>query len=260
MAAASLSLTPPALSVTQKSDRTLGVSVAVSAALHLSVIVALASLSSTLSLIPSRVGLTSPLAVELIEPEQRLPTEVLEPLTPLTAVDPVRPMEPLPVVRPSTAPPVTDDSAITQLNLPEYTRAGPPTPEGRVAVGPLTNPEHVSMATAARLAQRFPVAAARPPRLNGAVITDYPRDAAQAHISARVAAILTIDLSGQIVAADTRLIPDNPMFRPAILAALAHTTFIPAEAAGKPIAYWAILLFNFDIDPFGGPRRQASGR
>lgn len=253
MAVASLSLTQPALSVTQKSDRTLGISVAASAALHLSVIIVLASVSSTLSLIPSRVGVTAPIAVDLIELEQRLPTEVLEPLLPLTALDAARPMAPLPELRPSAAPPVTDDSAVTQLNLPEYTRAGPPTPDGRVAVGPLGNPEHVSMATAARLAQRFPVAAARAPRLNGAVITDYPRDAAQSHISARVAAILTVDASGQIVAADTRLIPDNPIFRPAILAALAHTSFIPAEVAGKPIAYWAILLFNFDIDPLGGP-------
>jgi hypothetical protein len=51
---------------------------------------------------------------------------------------------------------------------------------------------------------------------------------------------------------DTVLSPDDPTFRTAVLAALADTQFTPAELDGKPIVYWAILEFVFDIDPPGG--------
>ena len=96
--------------------------------------------------------------------------------------------------------------------------------------------------------------AARAPKLNGSVITGYPIDAARAHQSARIAAVLTVDVSGNIVERDTVLSPDDPMFRTAVLSALANAQFTPAELDGKPMPYWAILEFVFDIDPPGGAR------
>ncbi len=92
--------------------------------------------------------------------------------------------------------------------------------------------------------------AARAPKLSGAVITAYPIDAARAHQSARIAAVLTVDAAGKIVDRDTLLAPDDPMFRTAVLNALADDARSRrAELDGKPIAYWAILEFVFDIDP-----------
>ncbi|HEY7943299.1 MAG TPA: TonB family protein, partial [Casimicrobiaceae bacterium] len=93
--------------------------------------------------------------------------------------------------------------------------------------------------------------------VNGAVITSYPIEAARAHQSARIAAVLTVDASGNIVDRDTVLSPDDPVFRRAVLTALAATKFTPAELDGKPIAYWAILQFVFDIDPPPGARAAA---
>jgi outer membrane biosynthesis protein TonB len=135
---------------------------------------------------------------------------------------------------------------------PLVVRRGPPNLTGSVAVGPLGNPERVSAATAARLAERFPVHAARPPIPAGAVITAYPLEAAQGQISARIAAILTIDASGKVVSEDTRLVPDDPMFRSAVLAAIQGASFLPAQLDGDPIRYWLILEFVFQIDPAPG--------
>jgi outer membrane biosynthesis protein TonB len=84
------------------------------------------------------------------------------------------------------------------------------------------------------------------------VITSYPIEAARAHQSARIAAVLTVDASGNIVDRDTVLAPDDPTFRAAVLTALAGARFKPAELDGKPIVYWAILEFVFDIDPLPG--------
>jgi hypothetical protein len=80
------------------------------------------------------------------------------------------------------------------------------------------------------------------------VITGYPLEAAREHISARIAAVLTIDAAGKVVPEDTRLVPDDPMFRAAVLAAIAGATFTPAELDGDPMPYWLILEFVFYID------------
>ena len=107
------------------------------------------------------------------------------------------------------------EERVAREEQPLVVRQGPPNPNGSVAVGPLGNPERVSVATASRLAQRFPIRAARPPMPRGAVITGYPLEAARSHLSARIAAVLTIDAAGKVVPADTRLVPDDPMFRSA---------------------------------------------
>jgi Gram-negative bacterial TonB protein C-terminal len=102
------------------------------------------------------------------------------------------------------------------------------------------------------------VRAARSPLPRGAVITSYPAEAARSHVSARIAAVLTIDASGKVVAEDTRLVPDDPLFHSAVLEALDGAEFTPAEIDGNPMSYWLILEFVFYIDPAqsaaAGPR------
>ena len=223
--------------------------------LHVALIAALASVRPTVSLLPPWQGASAPIQVDLqrpavIVPEPEpapVPVTVISVPEPAPTPAPPAPREPtVKVAVPISAPPSA--TARPPLSI----RTGPPNPRGSVAIGLLPSPEWVSTAIATRLAQRFPTPAVRVPRLNGAVITGYPVDAARAHQSARIAAVLTVDASGNIVDRDTVLSPDDPTFRSAVLTALAGAKFTPAEVDGKPIAYWAILEFVFDIDPFPG--------
>jgi TonB family protein len=234
-------------------DRPLGISMLASALVHIVLIALLASAKPMISLLPAWQAMTASLQVDLQQPAIAVPEPPPEPVAVISVPEemPVRAPEPpkeltakVPV--PPSAPP---GAAAAQ---PISIRTGPPNPQGSVAVGLLANPEQVSTAIAARLAQRFSAHAARAPKLNGAVITGYPIDAARAHQSARIAAVLTVDASGRVVERDTMLSPDDPMFRAAVLSALANAQFTPAELDGKPMAYWAVLEFVFDIDPAPG--------
>ena len=243
------------------SERPLGVSVVASTVFHVALIALLASARPTVSLLPAWQAMTASIQVELQQPPAVVPQPPPEPVTVISVpeAEPARaPAPPKEVTQkvpvPISAPP---SAAATQ---PLSIRTGPPNPTGSVTGRLLGDPAQVSAGTAARLAQRFPVSAARAPKLNGAVITAYPIDAARAHQSARIAAVLTVDVSGNIVDRDIVLSPDDPTFRAAVLTALASTKFTPAELEGKPITYWAILEFVFDIDPMGGGARTAAER
>ena len=244
---------PPVYRAIPAPERRFGYSVAASSIVHGLLIIVLASVRPTFTLSPSLLGLAGTLQVQLTE--QTVP--VIEPLP--------EPMAPIAVPRFLPTPePVVLEALLRNAPVPEsaasgtvtaqplVVRQGPPNPNGSVAVGPLGNPERVSVATAARLTQRFPVRAARPPMPRGAVITGYPVEAARSHISARIAAILTIDAAGKIVPQDTRLVPDDPMFHAAVLAAIDGAVFTPAELDGDPMPYWLILEFVFRIDPPSG--------
>jgi outer membrane biosynthesis protein TonB len=234
-------------------ERPLGVSMLASTVLHVALIALLASARPTISLLPAWQAMTASIQVDLQQPAVTVPVAAPEPVAVISVPEPAPTPAPTPpkdltakVPVPISAP---TSAATTQ---PMSIRTGPPNPDGSVAVGLLGNAEQASAAIAARLAQTFPVRPARAPKLSGAVITAYPIDAARAHQSARIAAVLTVDASGKIVERDTVLSPDDPTFRTAVLAALADTQFTPAELDGKPIVYWAILEFVFDIDPPGG--------
>ena len=234
-------------------ERRFGYSVAASAAVHGMLIIALASVMPTLTLAPNLLGLPGPLQVQLQEERASVIEPPPEPIAPLAMPKFLPTPEPLSLeaLTIKATPPASAPSG-TVSSQPLVVRHGPPNLTGSVAVGPLGNPERVSAATAARLAQRFPVRAARAPIPSGAVVTGYPLEAAQRHISARIAAILTIDASGRVVPDETRLVPDDPMFRGAVLAAIQGAAFLPAELDGDPIRYWLILEFVFEIDPAPG--------
>jgi hypothetical protein len=232
------------------SERRFGYSVVASTLVHALVIIALASVRPTLTLAPNLLGLTGPLQVELHEDIAPVIEPLPEPMQPITVPTFLPTPEPIALDALLRNSPVLASAASGKVTAqPLVVRQGPPNISGSVAVGPLGNPERVSVATAARLAQRFPVRAARPPLPRGAVITSYPVEAARSHTSARIAAVLTIDAAGKVVPEDTRLVPDDPMFHAAVLAAIDGAAFAPAELDGDPIPYWLILEFAFYIDP-----------
>jgi outer membrane biosynthesis protein TonB len=239
-------------------ERPLGMSMLASTLLHVLVIALLASARPTVSLLPTWHGTTASLQVDLQQPAASVPEPVPEPVTVISVPEAPTRVPPPPKDQTLKVPVPISALPSATATQPLSIRTGPPNPNGSIAVGLLANPEQVSTAIAARLAQRFPVAAARAPKLSGAVITGYPIDAARAHQSTRIAAVLTVDASGNVVERDTMLSPDDPVFRAAVLTALAATKFTPAELDGKPIAYWAILEFVFDIDRAPGAGNTAA--
>jgi hypothetical protein len=234
-------------------ERRFGYSVAASGVVHGLLIVALASVRPTFTLSPSLLGLPGTLQVQLTEQTMPVIEPLPEPMAPIAVPRFLPTPELVALEALLRAPPVPESTASGMpTTQPLVVRQGPPNPNGSVAVGPLGNPERVSVATAARLTQRFPVRAARPPMPRGAVITGYPLEAARSHLSARIAAVLTIDAAGKVVPQDTRLVPDDPMFHAAVLAAIDGVAFTPAELDGDPMPYWLILEFVFRIDPPSG--------
>ena len=241
-------------------ERRIGYSVAASTVVHGLLIVALASVRPTLTLSPNLLGVAGPLHVQLQEPAPVI-EPLPEPMAPLAVPRFLPTPEPVALEALLPKPPVQASAASgTPTSQPLVVRQGPPNLNGSVAVGPVANPERVSVATAARLAQRFPVRAARPPLPRGAVITRYPLEAASSHISARIAAVLTIDAAGKVVTEDTRLVPDDPLFHAAVIEAIDRAEFTPAELDGDPMRYWLILDFVFYIDPAQGAPTAARSR
>ena len=115
--------------------------------------------------------------------------------------------------------------------------------------------ERLGHAQASRLLQRYPQVAAKTPKLRDPLIVPYPPNAARAHAEAHIAALLLLDASGKVV--QTTLFPDEPLFGPTILDALAGAHFMPAEADAKPIPYWVILEFVFNM---GHPAVKQRGK
>jgi hypothetical protein len=122
---------------------------------------------------------------------------------------------------------------------------GPSTPEVSIAVGTIDDPAKIGPDYAARLAQRFPDRAAKPPMLLGSPIVMYPPAALESGTERRVAVLLTLRGDGSI--AESQLVQEDPLFGPVVLDALKSTQFAPAEIDGKPVPYWAIVEFVFSL-------------
>ena len=238
-------------------ERPLGMSMLASTLLHVVVIALLASARPTVSLLPTWRGTTASLQVDLQQPAVSVPEHLPEPMTVISVPEPAPTPAPTSPKEPIAKLPLPNRAPPSAGSSPEFSiRTGPSSPSGSITVGLIYKPEQVSVATGARLAQRFPVVATRTPKLNGAVIARYPTDAARAHQSTRIAAVLTVDASGKVIDGDTMLVPDDSMFHDAVLTAIASAKFTPAELDGKPIPYWVILNFFFDIDPLPGVGRR----
>ncbi len=182
-------------------------------------------------------------------PAAELPSSPSTGTAPLPQAAPPLPSPAAPVTAPRLGVTVQGD-----VNAEPLSPDSPP-PPGDVSVGAVTDSERLGHAQALRLAQRFPVATAKPPRLREPLTTAYPPRAARAHAEARIAALLLLDATGRIV--DTTLFPDEPLFGPAIVDALKGARFAPAEADAQPMPYWVILEFVFSMREAAKPRPPA---
>ena len=102
-----------------------------------------------------------------------------------------------------------------------------------------------------QMQERFPDGASVTPTPIGSLSALYPTKAARQGRSMKLSALLMIDASGNIT--EARVLPNDPSFAAAIIAALKGARFKPAERAGKAIPYWTVLEFRFKIDGPTGP-------
>jgi TonB family protein len=124
-------------------------------------------------------------------------------------------------------------------------RIGSNSPEVSIAVGTIDDPSRLGSEFVARIAQRFPERAAKPPMLLGSPIVAYPQAAMESGTERRVAALLTLRANGSIE--DMQLVREDPLFGPAVLDALKNVQFAPAEIDGNAVPYWAIVEVVFSL-------------
>ena len=256
------------------SKRRLSWSVAVSLAVHaLAITLVVGLLQSSLMSPASRVGVPLPIEVALVAqrpiafsappevpqqaseqlPAERIPVEQSKETQPSATA--IEMPAPLPVPRrPAVTSAPSPGAAVPYEPGIEPTPSDAP-PPGDVAVGPVNDSERIGHVQALRLASRFPKRVYKRPQLLDTLIVPYPPRAAFAHRDARITALMQIDSSGRIT--DTALYPDDPLFTPAVLAALRGARFAPAEIEAKPVPYWAMMEFVFTMRRPARPPQRA---
>jgi len=190
-----------------------------------------------------------------------LPPVVAPIATPVPAPKPPEPLPepPAPVLRNEPQPaaaPATGTAMPTEVT-PDAVADDAPLPPGDTAVGAVGSAEPMGHTLASRLAQRFPERMDKSPQLQAPLMIPYPPQAARARREARIAALLIIDASGNVL--ETTLAPDDPLFGPTVQNALAGAKFRPAEIEGKPAPYWLVLEFVFRMRPSHAPKRPTAG-
>jgi hypothetical protein len=241
----------------RESGPRLTVSLALSLAAHVIVIAMFAGLlKPMLNPVAGRVGQALPIEVALVgvrpiaftpPPESpAMATELPAPPQPSGAAplaSATSPPSPPKAAPPANASPL-GVSVQADPNA-DVVSADMPPPPGNTAVSPIADSERLGHAQALRLAQRFPLTAAKAARLREPLIVPYPPRATRAHAEAHIAALLLLDATGKVT--ETTLFPDEPMFGPTIRDALGGAQFTPAEADATPMPYWIILEFVFNM-------------
>jgi hypothetical protein len=239
--AATLSMMPGS----SRSSR-LSLSLTASVAIHLLGLVLVAMLLRAMPATVADAGSTPTLSANIIAlPPLRL--DAGEPLPVLEPVASMRSMLPLPVevpIRTTPLPGVSVAPAKVQV-VAEFA------PIGKISYGASDARQLFGDDISVRMARRFAEPAARMPRLNGTLSVMYPIKGAAKGQSMALTALLMIDPTGRI--SEARVLPDDPVFVAAVLAALKNVVFYPAQVDGKPAAYWTALDFRFSIDGPTGP-------
>lgn len=159
-----------------------------------------------------------------------------------------RPAAPAPR-RQSQPPPAGDAS-----------HAGPASPKVSITIAVVSDATRLGAVYAQQLAERFPARASDTPMLGSlAPGVMYPKAALDSGAEGRVLAVLILDAGGKIV--DAKLLPDDPVFGPAVLNWLKSAQFSPALSAGTPVPYWTIVEIVFSIarpDPVVAAARPAA--
>ncbi len=173
--------------------------------------------------------------LEVQAPPEALPELITTPGPELAVPVPM----PTQIEKLRVAPPAPAASAPTMITSTD--------PNGSVTIGVIEGGAAGARSGFAATRDRYPPRVDKEPRMIGSLIVPYPPAAKQAHASGRIAAVMEIDERGQVTS--TTLVPDQPMFGPAVLEALKEVRFTPAEVATHPVPYWTVVEFVFAIAP-----------
>jgi TonB family protein len=224
------------------SDRRLSIAIAVSVVIHALTLAALRGLPATpYTFAEGGVGSLPALQAVLAGPAAQPEPEEPTPLEPMINPNLVQP----PVAKPVETLFGRKPAATTPIPGGGPTRPGPASPDFSVAVGTIADPARLGPDYVAQLAQRFPKPVQKVPMLLGAPVVVYPRPAIEAGIEGRFAALVTVDPQGRVT--DAKMVVEDPLFGPVMLAALKDAEFAPAQFDGDAVAYWAIVEFIFTI-------------
>jgi len=130
--------------------------------------------------------------------------------------------------------------------------SGSPDPPVMITTRALRDLGKLPSSSAEVLAQRFTDAVQRIPELRVPLLVLYPREALDERRNARLTAALAITENGEI--SEKTIIPDDPVFGPAIIEALKDARFNPAEIDGRAVAYWAVIEFVFSVGQATPPK------
>jgi hypothetical protein len=217
-------------------------------------VVVLVLLGGLLHLWPrtSPQGLGNVLVLHALLQGPETPVQVETP--PVMSIVTETPKEPL-------LPPPTKALPVTPAPTGEYgswtepsdkVTPGAPDPPVMITSQIVRDASKLGASYAEALAKRYPNRVQREPLLRSPLVVLYPRPGIEARKSARIAAQLAINENGEIV--EQRLIPDDPIFGPAVSAALDGVRFRPADTDGNAVPYYVIIEFEFLINP----RRRGS--
>ena len=174
--------------------------------------------------------------VELAEPE---PIAVIEERSERrTAVAP-------PIPAPAEQPPAPAGKTESSVQQTPTAVSGTADPPVMITTRALRDLSKLPSSNAEVLAQRFTDPVQKTPELRVPLLVLYPREALDGRKDARITAALAITENGEI--SDRTIIPDDPLFGPAIVEALKEARFNPAEIDGRAVAYWAIIEFVFTV-------------
>jgi hypothetical protein len=134
----------------------------------------------------------------------------------------------------------------------------PFSPVGRISSRIGNGRSEYGLDVADKMKTRFPEAASRTSTAVGSMSVLYPTRAAAEGRSQDLSALLIIDAAGKVT--EVRVMPNDPPFAAAVIAALKGARFTPAERAGKPVPYWLVMDFRFSIDGPTGPRGEPLNR
>ena len=177
--------------------------------------------------------------LEVQAPPEALPELITAPAPDIAVPVPI----PTRIDKPPAPPPSPATTAPSMITSND--------PNGSVTIGVVEGAAAAARSSFAATRDRYPPRVDKEPRMIGSLIVPYPPAAKQAHASGRIAAVMEIDERGQITS--TALVPDQPMFGPAVLEALKEARFTPAEVATHPVPYWTVVEFVFAIAPGARP-------
>lgn len=223
-------------------DRRLTAAVGASLVIHALVI---ASLRGVVAPLPAQTPgvqdnfgtLQAVLAGPRTEVEPSAPTPFEPPTIPALFAPPLAEPIEVPTRRPQFQAPAPAPGPVP--------RSAAERPPISIAIKPVEDPSRLGPEYVLSLAQRFPRRASKAPALRGSPAVVYPRAALDAGMDGRVAALVTLDEQGHVL--DSTLLPEGGLFSPAVADALKTAQFAPAEIDGKPVPYWAIVEFFFNI-------------